>query len=87
MATIKMEIISDVHVSSAPVPQRMGYTAREIMSAPYVYAPYIPLFATPTLHTGDIINHEVELEVKIYPIKNYKDLYSDRRNRFRILDL
>ena len=85
MATIKIGIIGDVHVSNSPAPQQMGYTSREIMSAPYIYAPYVPLFETPTLVVGDIIMRKEE--PKFYPIKRYKDLYSDRSNRFNILDL
>jgi len=80
---VKIGVISDTHVSS----DEASFKGEDVLEAGYVYAPYIPLYTTPTLHIGDIVSPKVEIEVKIYPIKKYKDIYADRKNRFDILDL
>ena len=66
-----------------PGRERMGYTAREIYGAPFIYTPYIPLQFTPTLHTSDLI----KIKTKTYPIKEYRDIYPDINDRFKMLDL
>jgi hypothetical protein len=65
------------------LPELVPFSSQDIASAGFVYAPYIPLMQTPTLHTSDL----TVLGEEIFVVKKYNDIYSDARERFEILDL
>lgn len=56
-----------------------------------VYAPYIPLFQTPTVQLSEIMGTRFYTGWKSKTensfIPKYDDIYSDIKDRFRILDL
>ena len=66
-------------------------SSSEVMAAGVIYAPYIPLYQTPTLNISDlnipgsILNSDKGEE--IFTIKKYDDIYSNINNRFELLDL
>ena len=87
---IDMQAIAEVQPISEEL-EWAGYTSSEIMAAGMIYAPYIPLYQTPTVHLSEIQGPRfyTGLKSKIvdYPIKKYDDIYSNIRERFEIMDL
>lgn len=76
--------------------EQQGYSMSDIMSAGVFYAPYIPLYQTPTLNISDLTNYHPimpgatfnkGLEKEIFVVKKYDDIYSDINNRFELMDL
>ena len=61
----------------------MPYTSQEAVDAGLIYAPYVPLYHTPSLHISDITG----VGEDIFVINKYDDIYSDIKERFEILDL
>lgn len=77
-------------------PEVLGYTASEILGTGVVYAPYVPLYQTPTLNTSDLTGHNPippgatfnnDVDEEIFTVKKYNDIYSDIKERFELLDL
>ena len=71
--------------------EQAGYTSQEILDVGMVYAPYIPLYQTPTVQLSDLKAHRFYTgwgtKSKKFVIKKYNDIYSDIKERFKILDL
>lgn len=59
-----------------------GYTSDEIMDTGLIYAPYIPIYISPSVNVSDLKKTRY-----IYKIPKYNDIYSDIKERFEILDL
>lgn len=80
--------------------QAMDISGREYLTVDpeSIYAPYFPLYETPTLNTSELMSNNgiipansfsesLRTKKKEYLIKNYNDIYSDIKDRFKILDL
>ncbi len=69
--------------------EQAGYSAAETFDAGVIYAPYIPLYETPTVHLSEIQGPKfyTDFKPKIYKISNYNEIYSDIKERFKLLDL
>jgi hypothetical protein len=67
-----------------------GVTAQEILDVGMIYAPYIPLYTTPTVQLSEIKGARFYTGWKSEPkfkIPKYSDIYSDIKERFEVLDL
>jgi hypothetical protein len=69
--------------------EQQGYSQSEIMNSGMVYAPYIPLYTTPTVNISELKAHRFYTGWKqaCYKVPKYDDIYSDISKRFEILDL
>lgn len=67
------------------------HTSSEIQDSGVFYAPYIPLYQTPTVHISEIMGPRFYTGWKSktvnFSIPKYNDIYSDIMNRFEIMDL
>jgi hypothetical protein len=66
------------------------FTASETLDAGLIYAPYIPLYVTPTVQLSELYGHRFYTEgwkLTRYKIPKYNDIYSDIKERFELLDL
>jgi len=65
------------------------FSAQDVVDAGFVFAPYIPLYQTPTVHLSDLYGPKFYTgwKRKIYNIPKYDNIYSDIRERFEILGL
>ena len=65
-----------------------GYTASEVLDAGLIYAPYIPLYVSPSVNVSDFKTIRFRsLTPTRYKIPKYNDIYSDIKERFELLDL
>jgi hypothetical protein len=76
--------------------EQMGYLASDVADAGVIYAPYIPLYQTPTLNISEALEYHPIMPgatfnknfgEDIYKIQKYDDIYTDIKERFNILDL
>jgi hypothetical protein len=70
--------------------EQIGFTASETLDAGLIYAPYIPLYVTPTVQLSELYGHRFYTEgwkLTRYKIPKYNDIYSDIKERFELLDL
>lgn len=83
------ELIECMPSVFTPPEEQEGYTSDEIMGAEMIYAPYIPLYQTPTVQLSDIKGARFYTGWKqtSYKIPKYNDIYSDISKRFELLDL
>jgi len=74
----------------------MPFSSQEVLNSGLVYAPYVPLYTTPTLNTSDLMGNNLnipgpilnkDVSEEIFTIKKYNDIYSDIKERFELLDL
>jgi hypothetical protein len=90
---ISMEYHEDLIEQMAELqalPDLVPFTSDEVVSAGMIYAPYVPLMQTPTLHISDLTSHIsnlIEAGEEVFTIKKYDDIYSDPKERFENLDL
>jgi len=65
-----------------------GYTSSEILDTGFIYAPYIPLYVSPSVNISDLKTIRFRsLTPTRYKIPKYNDIYSDIKERFELLDL
>ena len=64
-----------------------GYTSQEIIDTGMIYAPFIPLYTSPSVNVSDLKKIRFRNLEPTFKIPKYNDIYSDISKRFEILDL